>query len=1219
MEVRANPLLKPDPMNFNRLNITSMLSDQCASVAKGVTTMGGSALLLLTPLVRGQGSQFVFDASGNLIVKSVEISAPPQILAQPRIQAVGAGELASFFVVVANTRGLSYQWLFNDGEIAGATHDALLLENVASAHEGNYKVVLTNAFGSVTSEHAALMLDSDGDGLPDSWEQTHFGNLNRTSTGDFDNDGVSNLTEFLDGTIPSNNASALFRLTVSSDGGTVSMVPSKLAYMIGEMVTLTATPFSPNTFHGWTGSASTQSNSLVLAMNSNKSVRAEFDFLPPPPGLVGWWRAEGNAFDAVGTNHGSANNGASYVEGKVGQGFVFDGVNDYVNIPDAAALRPESITLEAWASFNSVSGPIIARARGSGIQNTYILYLDNNTLKGFITDAAVAGVVVSYHLSPVFGQWYHLGFSFDNVTKEQALYVNGVRVATVQSDRTIGYDTHPVLVGGDIDNGVPGFPFNGRIDEAAIYNRALTTAEMAAIHVAGIRGKSISSPYFTSAAQFADIVSFRFFNRQVTAVMGTGAITFAVSAGSLPAGLTLSSGGTISGTPTAPGSHTFAIRATDANGTSTEQLNSLQVLDPAMPAGLVAWWRAESNALDAADTNHGVATNGATYASGKVGQSFIFDGVNDYVTVPDVASLRPASVTLEAWVSFNSLSGPIIARTVGSGIANSYILWLLNGNINGVICDINGVGIVLGVPFTPVFGQWYHLAFSFDDLTKQQALYVNGTRVATGLSNRSIGYDNHPILLGGDIDNGAPVFLLKGRIDEASIYNRALRTEEVASIYHAGAVGKVIVGPYINTAPLLPPAFLGGVYNQSVAAFGGTAPILFAMPSGALPPGLTMDSQGLISGTPTNTGTFGFVVRASDGAALTAERSFSLQVVTPVAPPPGIISWWRAETTAQDAIGPNHGVATNGATYAVGKVGQGFVFDGVNDYVSIPDAPSLRPASVTLEAWAMFNLPSGPIIARTIGSVISNSYILWVLNNGTLNGAVCDSGGATTVLSTPFTPVPGQWYHLAYTFDDLTKQQALHIDGVSVATGQSNRSIGYDNHPVLIGGDIDNGTPSFLLNGRIDEAAIYGRALTAGEVAGIHTSGAAGKRLLTLIEQWKFTHLGDMYAPDSGDPDGDGQDNLFEYTAGLVPNNPASRFRLRIAADGGVLEPISLIFSPRFNDRTYSVTTRGDLGPGVWIPLSGGMIDDKGTERTVTDSNLTPPVRKFYRVEITKP
>ena len=58
-------------------------------------------------------------------------------------------------------------------------------------------------------------------------------------------------------------------------------------------------------------------------------------------------------------------------------------------------------------------------------------------------------------------------------------------------------------------------------------------------------------------------------------------------------------------------------------------------------------------------------------------------------------------------------------------------------------------------------------------------------------------------------------------------------------------------------------------------------------------------------------------------------------------PPANVVSWWDAEDDANDIIGTNHGTLRNEATFAPGKVGQAFSFDGVNDYVEVPDDSSL--------------------------------------------------------------------------------------------------------------------------------------------------------------------------------------------------------------------------------------------------------------------------------------
>ena len=72
---------------------------------------GGTAalVLLLATFAHAQDSQFTFDANGNLLVQTAEITAPPQIIGQPLNRIVAPGDSASFFVVAAETRALTDQ------------------------------------------------------------------------------------------------------------------------------------------------------------------------------------------------------------------------------------------------------------------------------------------------------------------------------------------------------------------------------------------------------------------------------------------------------------------------------------------------------------------------------------------------------------------------------------------------------------------------------------------------------------------------------------------------------------------------------------------------------------------------------------------------------------------------------------------------------------------------------------------------------------------------------------------------------------------------------------------------------------------------------------------------------------------------------------------------------------------------------------------------------
>lgn len=88
--------------------------------------------------------------------------------------------------------------------------------------------------------------------------------------------------------------------------------------------------------------------------------------------------------------------------------------------------------------------------------------------------------------------------------------------------------------------------------------------------------------------------------------------------------------------------------------------------------------------------------------------------------------------------------------------------------------------------------------------------------------------------------------------------------------------------PDISLSPAtLPDAEPGVAYSELISASGGAGPYDFTVTSGALPTGLSLASDGTISGTPSAASTFNFVVRATDYADCTGTRAYSIAVVCP--------------------------------------------------------------------------------------------------------------------------------------------------------------------------------------------------------------------------------------------------------------------------------------------------------------------------------------------------
>jgi uncharacterized repeat protein (TIGR01451 family) len=126
---------------------------------------------------------------------------------------------------------------------------------------------------------------------------------------------------------------------------------------------------------------------------------------------------------------------------------------------------------------------------------------------------------------------------------------------------------------------------------------------------------------------------------------------------------------------------------------------------------------------------------------------------------------------------------------------------------------------------------------------------------------------------------------MNGRLDEMTIYHRALNAAEIKDIADAGADGKC-KGLTIST-PNIGSVQLSTQFSQTLETVFGVSPYTWSVLNGALPPGVSLSSDGMISGTPTQTGEYTFTVQVTDGSGAIAEKMFTVEVVL-VLPPPQI-------------------------------------------------------------------------------------------------------------------------------------------------------------------------------------------------------------------------------------------------------------------------------------------------------------------------------------------
>ncbi len=245
--------------------------------------------------------------------------------------------------------------------------------------------------------------------------------------------------------------------------------------------------------------------------------------------------------------------------------------------------------------------------------------------------------------------------------------------------------------------------------------------------------------------------------------------------------------------------------------------------------GAVGLWRGESNALDSIEGNNGTLENG-TYTNGEVGQAFHLNGSNADVNIPDSPSLKPASVTVDAWVKLDALASPVAAYP---GL--QYIIFKqnsLSGDFEGYNLEKNringqdvfrfeassgGIQTAAASITVPQVGVWYHLAGTFDDATRSLKIYVNGVLEGTATTTYPLDYGAHPLFIGttGQGFDGR----FDGTVDEATVYNRARSDSEIQAIYQQGSAGK-----YNTNAPA---GIAQGLAEAQVTLNDAPQPIFF--------------------------------------------------------------------------------------------------------------------------------------------------------------------------------------------------------------------------------------------------------------------------------------------------------------------------------------------------------------------------------------------------------
>ena len=321
------------------------------------------------------------------------------------------------------------------------------------------------------------------------------------------------------------------------------------------------------------------------------------------------------------------------------------------------------------------------------------------------------------------------------------------------------------------------------------------------------------------------------YGQTLTASGGTAPYTFAVTTGSLPSGLTLSTGGALTGTPTATGTFNFTVTATDNGGCTGSRAYSIAISCPT---------------ITLSPTTLPGGTVGASY-----GQAITASGGTSPYTFAVTAGALPGGLTLS---SGGTLSGtPTVAGTFNFTVTATDNRGCAGARSYSVVIDPASCPTITVSPATlpsGTVGDAYGQTITASGGASPYAFAVTTGALPGGLT-----------LTAGGVLAGTPT--------AAGTFNFTVTATDQGGCTGSRAYTIIVNPPGCGSITITPGSLADGTegidYRVILVAAGGTPPYTFAVTGGALPAGIALSrSTGLLSGRPSAAGSFVFDIVATD-------------------------------------------------------------------------------------------------------------------------------------------------------------------------------------------------------------------------------------------------------------------------------------------------------------------------------------------------------------------
>ncbi|MEQ9466760.1 MAG: LamG-like jellyroll fold domain-containing protein [Ekhidna sp.] len=686
----------------------------------------------------------------------------------------------------------------------------------------------------------------------------------------------------------------------------------------------------------------------------------------------------------------------------------FDGVNDHILVPNDASFNDlNSGTIEAWVRTSTVEA---AYRTILSCNPTYGIWVYNGELVTYDGALKSSGVFIAD------GDWHHVAMTFQHgVASGTQFYVDGEPAGTALTFTDQIASIESLNIGSNVSNQF----WDGEIDEVRVWSVVKTPTE-------------IVQNYSRTITSGTGLVASYDFNSGVSGGNNSGVTTLADISG---------------------GGNDGALQ--DGSGDS-----------------------GASGFLLSGNSSNWVASG----AQASIQHALNFDGSDDEVSIGNLGVLPPQG-TFEAWVNASFIDS-------NHGIFDSN----LANTSSGFRIETNGAGdLYLYIDEESVFhyffddavtpmpsNTWVHIAFSWNTGDNSLIGYVDGNVVFNDVY-AALWPSNLPDFVLGTSFNSDPTRQWEGLMDEVRIWSEVRTQEDIVNNAYATINSDVNLHASYNFNHGVAASDNTGVttlYDLSGNGFDGTLNGPFALigstsnwvtstawdvdvfaplfdvgfPSVS---DITENSFDITSSANESGNVYGVVLLDGAPAPTSAEvKAGTGQGGSPVQ----AFFNFGTNATANDVSGTLFGgtaydvyvVAEDAAlnvqptptlldVTTLGTLQNSLSFDGVDDFVDIPDAASLDiTGALTLETWVKFDesVPAEdiPLVSKWNDVGNQRSYVLQLSSSSEIlfgvsaTGSSAVAGTDISAAIVPFSFAVGKWYHIAGVFNPGSSMQ-VYVNG----------------------------------------------------------------------------------------------------------------------------------------------------------------------------------------------